>query len=127
MQGKPAIALSLDSYQANQPADFEVAAKYCVHLVQAALTMLSTEHGAPMFGNIVNVNVPAQGQDGPQGYHLARMSSATAMVSFVEASDQQRSAALEAAGVTRSDRVRVVRPQAATKRKCALHACCSER
>eukprot|EP00887_Chlorella_sp_A99_P005367 scaffold1.g5367.t1 len=59
----PAIALSLDSYQARTEEQYEVAASYCVALIKAMLGLLPGLPRAPPFpaafrGSVINVNLP---------------------------------------------------------------------
>lgn len=133
MQGRAAMAFSLNNYRAARPADFAEAAAHCVHLIRAALANgRSGELMQHMAGNVVNVNLPFLRGVPPEGYHLSHMSTASVMMRFGQADEQRADAALQQHGLAASSTLRVLVAQAPEFQKCAHamplqtapHLCC---
>ena len=119
LQGRAAMAFSLNNYRAAKPADFADAAAQCAHLIRAAL---AGDHGSRprqhMAGNVVNVNLPFLRDVPPEGYYLAHMSTASVMMRFGAADLHRRALALQHRGIADGDNVRVMVAQAPQYQKC---------
>jgi broad specificity polyphosphatase/5'/3'-nucleotidase SurE len=117
LQGKPAIAFSLDNFKALQPGDYAPGALLCIPLIKATLDRLEkdADFQAAMAGNVLNVNLPF---GAAKGYYLTHMSTSCVMAKFSDASPAVRSRALLASGVPEGPKVHVLEGAASIYQRC---------
>jgi broad specificity polyphosphatase/5'/3'-nucleotidase SurE len=119
LQGKPAVAFSLDNYKAQSPGDYAAGADLCISLVRAILDRLKTDADfrSAISGNVLNVNLPF---GAAKGYYLTHMGTSCVMAQFCEAGPSARSKALQACGVPDGPKVQVLSWAASGFQKCVF-------